>query len=323
MSDHPTLTQLRARVFKHSPPAVGWVREAQPTTCASDTQSIKREGQGVGRAALTHPTRLTDPTKPEPSPEIGNWLARRAGRPAALYGTWLAVRLGLSAHQVTLLSLVAALASAFAIGTGSRAGFITGVVFAHLAFWLDHIDGQVARWRQTASLDGVYFDYLMHHAQTMALGFGLGYGLAIHDVNPTWAIAGFLISVGWAFLALHNDCRYKAFFQTLKKDGQSYRLDGGAGGRPAPPEAWPRNGRGMLTWPLFKACEPHVVLLALTGLSIPALIAPTAWIWLWRSLVLGMAVLAPLLAIGRAARAIRRGTVTQEFDRWFRPQTGP
>src|SRR5947208_486984 len=39
--------------------------------------------------------------------EIGNWLARRVARPSAIYGTWLVVRLGLSAHQVTLAALAA------------------------------------------------------------------------------------------------------------------------------------------------------------------------------------------------------------------------
>ena len=95
--------------------------------------------------------------------EIGNWLARRWGRPSAIYGTWLAVRLGLSAHQVTL----AALAGEPGRGRGHRhrvaPGFLLGVGLAHLGFWLDHVDGQVARWQGTASLDGVYHDYLMHH----------------------------------------------------------------------------------------------------------------------------------------------------------------
>ena len=50
--------------------------------------------------------------------EIGNWLARRVARPSAVYGTWVAVRLGLSANQVTLPALAASLAGALAIGTG-------------------------------------------------------------------------------------------------------------------------------------------------------------------------------------------------------------
>ncbi|HEX8202759.1 MAG TPA: CDP-alcohol phosphatidyltransferase family protein [Isosphaeraceae bacterium] len=251
--------------------------------------------------------------------EIGNWLARRIGRPTAIYGTWVAVRLGVSAHQVTLAALGAGLAAAAAIGTGTRGGFVAGAVLGHLAFWLDHVDGQVARWRGTVSLEGVYFDYLMHHAAALALGFGLGYGLAVRTGDLPWAAAGFALAAGWTALNLHNDCRYKAFFQRLKQEGRSYRVAGGAGGRPMPPTPWPRRGRAALTWPLYKACEPHVVLLGLTALALAAIAAPAAWLVLWRAGVAALAVLAPTLAIGRAARAIARGGVEAEFAAWFRP----
>ena len=132
--------------------------------------------------------------------EIGNWLARRVARPTAVYGSWLAVRLGLSAHQVTAAAWLASLAAAVAIGTGDRSMFVVGVALAHLAFWLDHVDGQVARWRGTASLDGVYLDYLMHHAANLAMGFALGYGLASRSGDPRWTIAGFAIGGGWTLL---------------------------------------------------------------------------------------------------------------------------
>ena len=81
--------------------------------------------------------------------------------------------------RVTLLALAAALASAIAIGTGTRSGFVIGVALAHLFFWLDHVDGQVARWSRSSSLNGVYFDYLMHHGVALTQGFALGYGLAV------------------------------------------------------------------------------------------------------------------------------------------------
>ena len=200
--------------------------------------------------------------------EIGNWLARRWARPSAIYGTWLAVRLGLSAHQVTLAALAGEPGrQPWPSAPGLASGFVLGVVLAHLGFWLDHVDGQVARWRGTASLDGVYLDYLMHHLVNLALGFALGYGLAARTGDPAWALAGFAIAAGWCLLGLHNDCRYKAFFQRLKSSTASYRVEGGSGGKPAPPAPWPRRGLGMLTWPAYKACEPHVVLLGLTALA--------------------------------------------------------
>ena len=87
--------------------------------------------------------------------EIGNWPARRLARPAAIYGTWLAVRLGVTAHQVTLVALSVAIGSALAIGTGSRIGFVSGVGLAIGGFWLDHVDGQVARGTGSARRDGV------------------------------------------------------------------------------------------------------------------------------------------------------------------------
>jgi CDP-alcohol phosphatidyltransferase len=251
--------------------------------------------------------------------EIGNWLARKVARPTAVYGCWLAIRVGLTAHQVTLIALVCWLLAAGFIGTGNRLLFVIGVILAQLGYWLDHVDGQVARWRGTSSLDGVYLDYLMHHAASAILGFGLGFGLAIHFAELRWAIAGFAISMGWAGLSLHNDCRYKAFFQRLKSTNGSYRVDGGGGGRPQPPARWPGRGRAALTWPAFKACEIHVITLALAGLGMLAIGIPSAWLLLWRALVICMAVLAPALAIGRAARSVTGRAAESEFARWFQP----
>ena len=271
---------------------------------------------------MKHPTlaELRSRVQKQHHRTIGNWLARRVGRPSAVYGTWLAVRLGVSAHAVTSLALLASVGAAVAIGSGGRWGFVGGVGLAYLAFWLDHVDGQVARWRGTSSLDGVYFDYLMHHVASLTLGFALGFGLAVRSGDPLWAVAGGLIALGWVMLSLHNDCRYKAFFQRLKATSGAFRVEGGAGGRPSPPPKWPRRGLGMLTYPAFKACEGHVVLIGLLGLAGLAVVAPAVWIEAWRWSVRGMMVLAPSLATLRVARSIQGGASEAEFARWFRPE---
>lgn len=249
--------------------------------------------------------------------EIGNWLARRVGRPSAVYGTWLAIRLGVSAHQVTFAALVVGLAGAGALATGDRLGFVAAAAFGHLAFWLDHVDGQVARWRGTASLDGVYYDYMMHHVVNMAVGFALGFGLALRTGRIEWAAAGFAIALGWTVLGLHNDCRYKAFFERLKSASGSFRVDGGAGGRPSP--GWPRRGLGVVSYPAQKACEPHVVLLCLTAGALLALLSPPVWEWCWRVYAGGMAAGAPLLGAARIQRAVARRATEAEFQAWFQP----
>jgi hypothetical protein len=220
---------------------------------------------------------------------------------------------------VTIAALSSSICAALAIGTGDRFWFVVGVILAFLAFWLDHVDGQVARWNGTAGLDGVYLDYMMHHAANLALGFALGYGLATRLSDSRWTIAGFLIAGGWALLSLHNDCRYKAFFQRLKAARVRYRVDGRKGGRPQPPAPWPRRGRAALTWPAYKICEIHVVLIGLAALSLLAVAKPALWLTLWRAGVCTLAVLAPLLAIGRAARAVALRTAEREFSVWFQP----
>ena len=123
--------------------------------------------------------------------------------------------------------------SARAVAGGSSPGWC----LAWLAFWLDHVDGQVARWRGTSSLDGVYFDYLLHHVANLTLGFALGFGLAERLGDPLWAVAGALIALGWATLSLHNDCRYKAFFQRLKSPPARSGSKAGRGVGPVLPRA--------------------------------------------------------------------------------------
>jgi phosphatidylglycerophosphate synthase len=251
--------------------------------------------------------------------EIGNWLACRVARPTAVYGTWLAVRLGVSANLVTLVALLANLAAAAALATGGRIGLLAAAALLHLAFWLDHVDGQVARWRGTAGVTGVYLDYLMHHASAMTLGFALGVGLAVHDAAPVWSLAGFAIALGLTMLNLHNDCRYKAFFQRLKAAQSRFQVQGGSGGRPTPPIGWPRYGWGILTWPLAKSCEPHVVLVAISVLAVVALLPGGAWIGAWRAYSGWLALVAPGLAVSRIARTVWRDVPAAEFQRWFQP----
>ena len=249
--------------------------------------------------------------------EIGNWLARRVMRPSAIYGTWIAVRLGVSANQVTLLALMTNLLAAIAIGWGTSEGFIAGVLLLHAGFWLDHVDGQVARFRETSSLDGVYFDYMMHHAANLALGFALGHGYARHSGDANWSIAGFLVAFGWLGLSLHNDCRYKAFFQRLKRETGMGRVQGGGGARPSPPMPWPRRGLGAVTWPLYKLCEPHAVVMLLSGIAVVMAISPGLGYRGWSATVGGFALVAPTLAAARSWRAIQRRTAESEFNAWF------
>ena len=74
-----------------------------------------------------------------------------------------------------------------------------------------------------------------------------------------------------------------------------------------------------MSWPLYKMCEPHVVILIVTGLAVLAASFPHFWLASWRAIVLAMALLAPALAAARFARSIGRGSAETEFGTWFEP----
>ncbi|HET6882831.1 MAG TPA: hypothetical protein VFI31_21870, partial [Pirellulales bacterium] len=90
----------------------------------------------------------------------GNWMARRISRPLALRVTWLIAPTGVSAHAVTCIALAVALASGACFATGGVGACLLGTFLFQLWYLLDHVDGQIARWRGSASLDGIQLDYL-------------------------------------------------------------------------------------------------------------------------------------------------------------------
>jgi hypothetical protein len=59
--------------------------------------------------------------------------------------------------------------------------------------------------------------------------------------------------------------------------------------------------------------------MGLGAMAVLAIAAPEAWLVLWRGALCVMAVLAPLLAIGRTARSVVGRSSEAEFSRWFQP----
>lgn len=249
----------------------------------------------------------------------GNWMARRLARPAALHVTRLVLPLGIGAHCLTLVATLVGLTAAVAFAYGNRAGLIGGAGLLQLWYLLDHVDGQVARYRGTASLSGVYLDYLMHYVVHAACPFGLGWGLFVQTGEPLWMLAGFLGSTGATLQGLAADFRLKAFFQRLKWLEGEHRVQGGGGGRPGPAVAPPsmQNPWRLVAYLAQKLCEMHVVMNLLTALALASLIFP-ATAQRGIALFVGLfALLAPSLALFRVARSVACDLPEREYAQWF------
>jgi len=256
---------------------------------------------------------------------VGNWMARRITRPMALRVTWIVIPLGVTAHMTTLAAWACAVAAAIAFGHGGVGGWLAGAALLQLWYLLDHVDGQLARFHRSASLDGVQLDYMMHHTVNLLIPLGVGYGLFHHAAvrlaefpfQPFWLLAGLAWGLGLLVLGLRHDARYKAMFGRLKRVEGRLLAIGGGGSRPRPTPPIPRSPLRFVAWAARKVCETHVIanslLLVAVGewvLEDPAM--ALASIYLILSAVVAASVAAIVLA-----REIRRETSEHEFAAWF------
>ncbi len=124
-------------------------------------------------------------------PPYDQRIARVLVRPLA--------RLGVTANQITAVSLVLALGAGalFALGGTPAihwaAHWAAGVFV--LARFLDHFDGELARLTGETSRFGYYFDYVTGGLSHAALFAGIGWGLAGGPLGG-WALAP-VTWLGW------------------------------------------------------------------------------------------------------------------------------
>ena len=99
---------------------------------------------------------------------------------------------------MTTASLLLAIACALLYGMGGAAANIGAMCFI-LAFWLDHVDGELARMSDRTSPFGHYYDLAAGGVLLTGLFVGMGYGLpesSLHGYGPLLGVvAGVTITV--------------------------------------------------------------------------------------------------------------------------------
>jgi len=253
---------------------------------------------------------------------VGNWMARRITRPAALRITRLAAPLGVTAHAATLGAWGVGLGAAAALAWGTPAGWLLGAAMLQLWYLLDHVDGQLARLRGTASLDGVQLDYLMHHTLNLLVPVGAGWGLVVARAEPLWAAAGLIWGVATLVITLKHDARYKAFVQRLKRLRGRLEVVGGGGARPTPQPLLPRSPLRLAARLGRKTCEMHVVMNSVTALAAIQLLTGDSRLLLASLYVAAMAALSAGVVAWDIVQSQRRQQAEHEFAAWYRVPAG-
>ncbi|UCH62339.1 MAG: CDP-alcohol phosphatidyltransferase family protein [Fidelibacterota bacterium] len=123
----------------------------------------------------------------EPEP-----YARYVVRPICIYFTWFFVRTPISANQVTVMQEVIGFAGAVLLALGHVEWAVVGVLLLQLGYILDCSDGEVARWKDQKSIDGVFLDLVGHMIIIPAYMFALGFGAWMRTGHIEVLVSGFL-----------------------------------------------------------------------------------------------------------------------------------
>lgn len=126
----------------------------------------------------------------EPEP-----YARFIIRPISIYFTWFLVRTPLSANMVTVIQELIGISGAILIATGSPPIMLAGVLFLQLGYILDCSDGEVARWKNQESINGVYLDLIGHTIVIPGYLFAVGFGVWQQTGRIEALICGFLAAL--------------------------------------------------------------------------------------------------------------------------------
>lgn len=102
-----------------------------------------------------------------------------------------AARRGLHPDQVTVASLLVGLVAAAAFALGTLPGMVAGAVLLQVAFMLDCVDGQLARYTRRFTVRGAWLDSVSDRAKEYAVLAGLALGGVRTDGDETvWLLAG-------------------------------------------------------------------------------------------------------------------------------------
>lgn len=133
------------------------------------------------------------------------WHGRNIARPISIYITILFLKLNINANTATAIFVLTGIIASISMVFGNDSRFIIAALLMQLWYILDHVDGEIARYRKQTSLTGVYFDHVAHYIVHPLFFFCLGLGLYLRNNSFFILSAGFLAALSTMLISIITD----------------------------------------------------------------------------------------------------------------------
>lgn len=144
------------------------------------------------------------------------WWSSFVTSPLAIMINYIVVDIKfLTPNKITISSFLVACISAVFIVLGGTSNFIVAAVLINLSHVLDCMDGQMARYRNTSSSSGSFFDKVTDQVQVIIWFGALGYAAYVQTQSITPL---FLAFIGVSFYSLRGYIKYVAVYTVIAEN---------------------------------------------------------------------------------------------------------
>ena len=102
-------------------------------------------------------------------------------------------------NQITILWMTIQIIGAVLLSFGTYWHMLIGILIYHLGFFVDCVDGNLARYRKKSSWTGIYLEQIVHHITITALLIGLTVGVFRMYPNYLIIFFGFIGTISFLF----------------------------------------------------------------------------------------------------------------------------
>lgn len=129
-------------------------------------------------------------------PSKENFITRNVRRITARI-PWLILKTNISAEFISILDLICGFIAGVCIALSSIGNNLKllAIIFLILFYILDFLDGEVARVKGTANIDGAYLDLLGHNLTMPILFLSLGIHVFLNSGNVLYLLLGSLSAI--------------------------------------------------------------------------------------------------------------------------------